>query len=150
MITLSYLSPSPVSDSSTDAIPKKRGPKTDVLESLLKRVNGLEKRLKEDGDDTPSGTNSTSANQPSRSSVSPSSVQVGSTSDMPRPPQAAGKKRVHRASDNKIAISTSQSSESMRTKQEPQTPSLSSMQNNPNTRFQTPIRPLVCALERPT
>ncbi|SMY29213.1 unnamed protein product [Zymoseptoria tritici ST99CH_1A5] len=31
-----------------DAIPKKRGPKTDVLEALLKRVNGLEARLKEE------------------------------------------------------------------------------------------------------
>jgi hypothetical protein len=29
-----------------DAVPKKRGPKTDVLEALLKRVDGLEKRLK--------------------------------------------------------------------------------------------------------
>ncbi|KXG52273.1 Transcription factor [Penicillium griseofulvum] len=28
-----------------DAVPKKRGPKTDVLEALLKRVDGLEKRL---------------------------------------------------------------------------------------------------------
>ncbi|KXL43625.1 MAG: hypothetical protein FE78DRAFT_151927 [Acidomyces sp. 'richmondensis'] len=31
-----------------DAVPKKRGPKTDVLEALLKRVNGLEKRLKDE------------------------------------------------------------------------------------------------------
>lgn len=31
-----------------DAIPKKRGPKTDVLEALLKRVNGLEKRLEDE------------------------------------------------------------------------------------------------------
>ncbi|KKK17304.1 Zn(II)2Cys6 transcription factor [Aspergillus ochraceoroseus] len=31
-----------------DAIPKKRGPKTDVLEALLKRVDGLEKRLQDD------------------------------------------------------------------------------------------------------
>lgn len=30
-----------------DAVPKKRGPKTDVLEALLKRVDGLEKRLKD-------------------------------------------------------------------------------------------------------
>ncbi|PKY01902.1 putative fungal-specific transcription factor [Aspergillus campestris IBT 28561] len=30
------------------AIPKKRGPKTDVLEALLKRVDGLEKRLQDD------------------------------------------------------------------------------------------------------
>lgn len=30
-----------------DAVPKKRGPKTDVLEALLKRVDGLEAKLKE-------------------------------------------------------------------------------------------------------
>lgn len=29
-----------------DAVPKKRGPKTDVLETLLKRVDGLEKRVR--------------------------------------------------------------------------------------------------------
>lgn len=29
-----------------DAVPKKRGPKTDVLEALLKRVDGLEAKLK--------------------------------------------------------------------------------------------------------
>lgn len=33
---------------SPDAIPKKRGPKTDVLEALLKRVDGLEKRLQDE------------------------------------------------------------------------------------------------------
>ena len=32
----------------SDAVPKKRGPKTDVLEALLKRVNGLEERLKDE------------------------------------------------------------------------------------------------------
>ncbi|KAH7345943.1 fungal-specific transcription factor domain-containing protein [Pyrenochaeta sp. MPI-SDFR-AT-0127] len=31
------------------AVPKKRGPKTDVLEALLKRVDGLEKRLVSEG-----------------------------------------------------------------------------------------------------
>ncbi|KAL4782378.1 type I 3-dehydroquinase-domain-containing protein [Aspergillus varians] len=31
-----------------NAVPKKRGPKTDVLEALLKRVDGLEKRLQDD------------------------------------------------------------------------------------------------------
>jgi hypothetical protein len=31
----------------TDAVPKKRGPKTDVLEALLKRVDGLEAKFKE-------------------------------------------------------------------------------------------------------
>ncbi|KAK3392119.1 fungal-specific transcription factor domain-containing protein [Sordaria brevicollis] len=33
-----------------DAVPKKRGPKTDVLEALLRRVDGLEARLKEKGE----------------------------------------------------------------------------------------------------
>ncbi|KAJ2903549.1 fungal specific transcription factor [Zalerion maritima] len=40
-----------------DAVPKKRGPKTDVLEALLKRVDGLEAKLKEknkcEGDSSP-------------------------------------------------------------------------------------------------
>ena len=31
-----------------DATPKKRGPKTDVLEALLKRVDGIERRLKDE------------------------------------------------------------------------------------------------------
>ncbi|KAI8207437.1 Fungal specific transcription factor domain-containing protein [Colletotrichum sp. SAR 10_76] len=37
------------------AVPKKRGPKTDVLEALLKRVDGLEAKLKEknEGEKTP-------------------------------------------------------------------------------------------------
>lgn len=41
--------------SATDAVPKKRGPKTDVLEALLKRVDGLEAKLKEknSGEKTP-------------------------------------------------------------------------------------------------
>lgn len=36
-------------------MPKKRGPKTDVLEALLKRVDGLEAKLKEKnaGEQTP-------------------------------------------------------------------------------------------------
>lgn len=33
----------------SDAVPKKRGPKTDVLEALVKRIDGLEKRLKDEG-----------------------------------------------------------------------------------------------------
>ena len=36
-------------DTPPDAVPKKRGPKTDVLEALLKRVDGLEKRLHSEG-----------------------------------------------------------------------------------------------------
>jgi hypothetical protein len=45
----------------SDAVPKKRGPKTDVLEALLKRVDGLEKRLRTEGErpDSQSPTTST-------------------------------------------------------------------------------------------
>ncbi|PSR82469.1 fungal-specific transcription factor domain-domain-containing protein [Coniella lustricola] len=39
-----------------DAVPKKRGPKTDVLEALLKRVDGLEAQLKEKKDQPPTPT----------------------------------------------------------------------------------------------
>ncbi|KAI0146940.1 hypothetical protein GGR57DRAFT_279677 [Xylariaceae sp. FL1272] len=48
-----------------DAVPKKRGPKTDVLEALLKRVDGLEAQLKEKktSDTSPTGE------QPSPSAV---------------------------------------------------------------------------------
>lgn len=38
-------------NSFVDAVPKKRGPKTDVLEALLKRVDGLEAKLREKGED---------------------------------------------------------------------------------------------------
>ena len=37
-----------------DAVPKKRGPKTDVLEALLKRVDGLEQKLKDQKPDAAS------------------------------------------------------------------------------------------------
>ncbi|KAL2019718.1 hypothetical protein VTK56DRAFT_9255 [Thermocarpiscus australiensis] len=52
-----------------DAVPKKRGPKTDVLEALLKRVDGLEARLKDKKpqSDTPSA-GSAAANLPDGSS----------------------------------------------------------------------------------
>lgn len=48
--------------SATDAVPKKRGPKTEVLEELLKRVSGLEKQLQQEKDTrsdsgSPGGTN---------------------------------------------------------------------------------------------
>ncbi|GME33451.1 fungal specific transcription factor domain-containing protein [Neofusicoccum parvum] len=36
-----------------DAVPKKRGPKTDAIEALLKRVDSLEKRLHEENKDKP-------------------------------------------------------------------------------------------------
>lgn len=46
-----------------DAVPKKRGPKTDVLEALLKRVDGLEAKLKEKNAEDPEGSGSGSGEE---------------------------------------------------------------------------------------
>ncbi|KAH6982371.1 fungal-specific transcription factor domain-containing protein [Ilyonectria destructans] len=59
-----------------DAVPKKRGPKTDVLEALLKRVDGLEANLREKNDDY---TSPTVANTPTsaKTDASGSGSQAG-------------------------------------------------------------------------
>ncbi|KAM0457706.1 hypothetical protein ACHAPV_006601 [Trichoderma viride] len=46
-----------------DAVPKKRGPKTDVLEALLKRVDGLEAKLKEKNAESEQPSSSESTTQ---------------------------------------------------------------------------------------
>ena len=55
-------------DTASDAVPKKRGPKTDVLEALVKRVDGLEKQLRHEQDDeqavSPTEKDEESANSP--------------------------------------------------------------------------------------
>lgn len=54
-----------------DAVPKKRGPKTDVLEALLKRVDGLEAKLKEknaESEQPPSSSESTTQESPAAES----------------------------------------------------------------------------------
>ncbi|KJR81341.1 uncharacterized protein SPSK_01102 [Sporothrix schenckii 1099-18] len=58
-----------------DAVPKKRGPKTDILEALLKRVDGLEQKLKEKGGDEAGaeGSEAGGAGSGSGSGISPSS-----------------------------------------------------------------------------
>ncbi|KAJ5355508.1 uncharacterized protein N7496_012720 [Penicillium cataractarum] len=80
-----------VRPSPPNAIPKKRGPKTDVLEALLKRVDGLEKRLqdeknpisptspdKQQPDDLPLGQPQSAAR---RNTVDASAFNPYSTSD---------------------------------------------------------------------
>ncbi|KAF1990953.1 hypothetical protein K402DRAFT_389158 [Aulographum hederae CBS 113979] len=60
-----------------DAVPKRRGPKTDVIEALLKRVDGLEKRFKDD-DTVEDGLHQQSPHsRGSGSDVSPSSTGAG-------------------------------------------------------------------------
>ncbi|UKZ92324.1 uncharacterized protein TrAFT101_007284 [Trichoderma asperellum] len=60
-----------------DAVPKKRGPKTDVLEALLKRVDGLEAKLKE---------KNAESEQPSSSSVSTTQDPPAAESSTKRQP----------------------------------------------------------------
>lgn len=63
-----------------DAVPKKRGPKTDVLEALLKRVDGLEARLKDKKSEpeTPTSENApANANDEPSSAISTSNAGLG-------------------------------------------------------------------------
>ncbi|KXJ95065.1 fungal-specific transcription factor domain-domain-containing protein, partial [Microdochium bolleyi] len=61
-----------------DAVPKKRGPKTDVLEALLKRVDGLEARLKHE-------KKSEGEHADDAQSVSPENSEPSSASTMAAP-----------------------------------------------------------------
>jgi hypothetical protein len=67
-----------------DAVPKKRGPKTDVLEALLKRVDGLEARLKEKKTDPDMPTSGSAADDSGDGLpvASTSETQIEGTSDI--------------------------------------------------------------------
>jgi hypothetical protein len=77
--------------SSTDAVPKKRGPKTDVLEALLKRVDGLEARLKEQKNSDASPTMEDAPTLPAEDATSAAGSAVTSSSAVsePRPKRPA-------------------------------------------------------------
>jgi len=66
-----------------DAVPKKRGPKTEVLEELLKRIDGLEKRLGEND----SGSGSGSKESPDAEDSNMSSVATRGKEAMSPPPE---------------------------------------------------------------
>ncbi|KAF7533997.1 hypothetical protein G7054_g6585 [Neopestalotiopsis clavispora] len=70
------------------AVPKKRGPKTDVLEALLKRVDGLEQKLKESKkpDDSPSADEPplSAATEDGASNHAPSETQEDASSAEPQ------------------------------------------------------------------
>jgi hypothetical protein len=74
-----------------DAVPKKRGPKTDVLEALVKRIDGLEKKLSEERKNNAIASSSAvsdgsprSGNPPSVGGASPR-TEVGSGQEQPSP-----------------------------------------------------------------
>ncbi|KAJ2998693.1 hypothetical protein NUW58_g238 [Xylaria curta] len=87
----------PVLRSMSDAIPKKRGPKTDVLEALLKRVDGLEAQLKDQkktlaSSPTTEGPLSVKADEPDNNFEVPASSSTPSApsgTSEPKPKRAA-------------------------------------------------------------
>jgi hypothetical protein len=72
-----------------DAVPKKRGPKTDVLEALLKRVDGLEAKLKEKkaGEETP--TTPTTAAAATGDEPLPTGTETAASEGDPNPKRLA-------------------------------------------------------------
>lgn len=74
---------------SADAVPKKRGPKTDVLEALLKRVDGLEKRLQDE-----------------KNPISPTSPD-SNPEDLPLSSQSARRNTIDAATYNQYTLSDS-------------------------------------------
>lgn len=84
-----------------DAIPKKRGPKTDVLEALLKRVNGLEKRLKDERkSDSPEAGSHCSSNDGQESSSHKDSEQA----KQPSPPLQMHHSELRQVPSNPVPI----------------------------------------------
>ncbi|CAN9218855.1 unnamed protein product [Alternaria alternata] len=69
-----------------DAVPKKRGPKTDVLEALLKRVDGLEKRLVSEGkSDDPTETDPASQDNNTAVDTKPKDLASSQSPHEPSP-----------------------------------------------------------------
>ncbi|KAL2816107.1 type I 3-dehydroquinase-domain-containing protein [Aspergillus granulosus] len=60
-----------------DAVPKKRGPKTDVLEALLKRVDGLEKRLQDENSHPLSPASPVKERSPQSQAAAAAAAQAG-------------------------------------------------------------------------
>ncbi|KAI0813320.1 fungal-specific transcription factor domain-containing protein [Xylaria sp. FL0064] len=89
-----------------DAVPKKRGPKTDVLEALLKRVDGLEAQLKDQKKTL--GSSPTTEEPPcTKTETSDNNTEAPIPDSGPPAPPATSEPRPKRA-----AIDTSRTSDS--------------------------------------
>lgn len=75
----------------TDAVPKKRGPKTDVLEALLKRVDGLEAKLKEKKDQPGASPTDASSLIPTSATAAPAGASSPTTSAAAQDPSSSKK-----------------------------------------------------------
>ncbi|KAI0913962.1 fungal-specific transcription factor domain-containing protein [Ustulina deusta] len=89
-----------------DAVPKKRGPKTDVLEALLKRVDGLEAQLK-DRKKTLGSSLTTEEPQCANTEVSDNNTEAPTSDSILAAPTATSEPRPKRA-----ALDISRTSES--------------------------------------
>jgi hypothetical protein len=87
-------------------VPKKRGPKTDVLEALLKRVDGLEKRLVSEGK-----SDDLSEANPAATTATPSTTQDKTNADT-KPADGTKSQPLH-PSPHASANSTSHASQLM-------------------------------------
>ncbi|KAB8228465.1 uncharacterized protein BDW43DRAFT_303833 [Aspergillus alliaceus] len=86
------------------AVPKKRGPKTDVLEALLKRVDGLEKRLQDDNHPL-SPTSSASPTKPMEQLLAQVNFHPPPSSHAFRPPPAPQQSsHSHRLPDSMLDV----------------------------------------------
>ncbi|KAI0407719.1 fungal-specific transcription factor domain-containing protein [Xylaria palmicola] len=89
-----------------DAVPKKRGPKTDVLEALLKRVDGLEAQLKDRK--KPVGSSPTIEDQISaKTDASDNNTEVPAQDSTPPAPAAPSEPKPKR-----VALDTSRTPDS--------------------------------------
>lgn len=74
-----------------DAVPKKRGPKTDVLEALLKRVDGLEAKLKEKKDQPGASPTDASSLIPTSATAAPAGASSPTTAAAAQDPSSSKK-----------------------------------------------------------
>ncbi|KAI8954206.1 fungal-specific transcription factor domain-containing protein [Xylaria longipes] len=88
-----------------DAVPKKRGPKTDVLEALLKRVDGLEAQLKDQKKTL--GSPTTEEPLSAKLDASDNNLEAPASGSTPPAPTATSEPKPKRAT-----LDTSRSSES--------------------------------------
>ncbi|KAJ6202010.1 fungal-specific transcription factor domain-containing protein [Bipolaris maydis] len=98
-----------------DAVPKKRGPKTDVLEALLKRVDGLEKRLVSEGksDDLGEANPAATTTTATATATTSTTASAQDTTTVDRKPSDAPKSQPLHPTPHISANSTSHASQLM-------------------------------------
>lgn len=94
-------------------MPKKRGPKTDVLEALLKRVDGLEKRLVSEGKSDDLGEANPAATTTTATATTSTTASAQDATTVDRKPSDAPKSQPLHPTPHISANSTSHASQLM-------------------------------------